>query len=58
MDELGLRARSSSAARGVHVTVLDAGEETAGRCGLVEMVEVRGAHPPRTSTTWRTRRST
>lgn len=47
MDELGLKARSSSPAREARIAVLVAGEETAGRCGLVETVEERGAKPPR-----------
>ena len=47
MDELGLKARSSSPACEARIAVLVAGEETAGRCGLVETVEERGAKPPR-----------
>ena len=47
MDEPGLKARSSYAGRESGIAVLVGGEETAGRCGLVETVEERGAHPPR-----------
>lgn len=43
MDEYGLKTRPSSPAP----EVLVAGEETAGRCGLVETVEEPGAKPPR-----------
>jgi quercetin dioxygenase-like cupin family protein len=47
MDKPGLRVRSSYAGRESNIAVLVWGEETAGRCGLVETVEERGAHPPR-----------
>lgn len=47
MDEPGLKVRSSYAGRESNIAVLVWGEDTAGRCGLVEMVEERGAHPPR-----------
>lgn len=47
MDEPGLKARSSSPAREARITVLVTGEETAGKHGLVETVEERGAKPPR-----------
>lgn len=47
MDEPGLRGRSSCAERKPNFAVLLRGEETAGRCGLVETVERRGARPPR-----------
>ena len=43
MDEYVLRTRTSCPAP----EVLVAGEETAGRCGLVETVEEPGAKPPR-----------
>ena len=42
-----MKARSSYAARGSNITILVWGEDTAGRCGLVETVEERGAHSPR-----------
>jgi quercetin dioxygenase-like cupin family protein len=47
VDEPGLKVRSSSAARESGIAVLVWGEDTAGRCGLVETVEEWGAHPPR-----------
>jgi quercetin dioxygenase-like cupin family protein len=47
VDEPGLRVRSTSSTREANVAVLVRGEETAGRCGLVETVEERGAQPPR-----------
>jgi quercetin dioxygenase-like cupin family protein len=42
-----LKTPSSSAARNSGIAILIWGEETAGRCGMVETVEERGAHPPR-----------
>ena len=47
MDEPSLSVRTSYAARVSGIAVLVWGEETAGRCGVVETVEERGAHPPR-----------
>jgi quercetin dioxygenase-like cupin family protein len=47
MDEPGLKAESASAAQEPGIAVLVRGEDTDGRCGLVETVEERGAHPPR-----------
>ena len=52
MDDLGLKARSSSPAHEARIAVLIAGEETAGRCGLVETVEERGAQTPRHLHRW------
>lgn len=47
MDEPGLKAPSSSPAREAPIAVLVAGEETQGRCGMVETVEELGAELPR-----------
>ena len=47
MDEFGLKVRPSPGVREARIAVLVAGEETAGRCGLVQTVEERGAKPPR-----------
>jgi quercetin dioxygenase-like cupin family protein len=47
MDEPGLKSRPSPPVHEARITVLVAGEETAGRCGLVQTVEERGAKPPR-----------
>jgi quercetin dioxygenase-like cupin family protein len=47
MEEPGLNVDSASAGRGSNVAVLVWGEDTAGRCGLVEAVEEQGTHPPR-----------
>ena len=47
MDESGLKARPSPPVHEARISVLVAGEETAGRCGLVQTVEERGAKPPR-----------
>ena len=47
MDEPGLRERLSCADQRPNSAVLVWGEETAGRCGLVETVQRRGARPPR-----------
>lgn len=48
MDEPGVKTRSPSGpARGTRVSVLVAGEETAGRYGLLETTEERSARLPR-----------
>jgi quercetin dioxygenase-like cupin family protein len=47
VDEPSLKTPSSSAARNSGIAILVWGEETAGRCGMVETVEERGAHSPR-----------
>ena len=47
MDEPGLKAPPSSPVHEARITVLVAGEETAGRCGLVQTVEERGGFAPR-----------
>ena len=48
MGELGLKARSLSVPeRGARISILLAGEETAGRYGLVETVEEQGGFAPR-----------
>jgi quercetin dioxygenase-like cupin family protein len=46
VDELGLKARSSVVVE-PGIAVLVAGEQTAGRSGLVETVKERDAEPPR-----------
>jgi quercetin dioxygenase-like cupin family protein len=47
VDEPGLVVESASATQESGIAVLVWGEDTAGRCGLVETVEERGAHSPR-----------
>jgi len=47
VDEPGLKAPPSSPVHEARITVLVAGEETAGRCGLVQTVEERGGFAPR-----------
>jgi quercetin dioxygenase-like cupin family protein len=47
VDERGLKVQSAPVALESNVAVLVRGEDTAGRCGVVETVEERGAHQPR-----------
>jgi quercetin dioxygenase-like cupin family protein len=47
VDERGLKVQSAPVARESNVAVHVRGEDTAGRCGVVETVEERGAHQPR-----------
>jgi quercetin dioxygenase-like cupin family protein len=47
VDEPGLKAPPSSPVHEARITVLVAGEETAGRCGLVQTVEERSGFAPR-----------